>query len=277
MALIKWGDKSAHWYTKEGKGQHDADLRVARKEGLYASVTTIDSAMFVNDFLENWKKEQIVIACLENPRQPHENEEEYANRVYEISLTKSRVAAEFGTKIHDAVEHYPEANPTPELAPWVDKFGVWYESNIAEKLSSEITLLDHDLGVAGRTDLRAIHKLHGRCIIDYKTQGIKPDDKGRKAPNYYPSWLRQLAFYAGADAKASAQWPVLPSCISVVIDSTEATAPYMKVWEPEAVKNAYKMFAVAAWMFYAGSGKRKAYWPNGTELNLSLGVPMPQS
>jgi hypothetical protein len=261
MGLIKFGSDSAHWYGADGSPQYDADLREARKSGLYASPTSIDKACFVNEFLQNWKNEQVVIACLDNPRQPHETPEDYANRVYELSLEKTRVAGEFGTKVHAGIEVWPEPPKDPEVQPWVDRFAEWYAENIQEKIGSEVVLLDHQIGVAGKCDLRAIHKIHGRCIVDYKTQGIKPDEKGRKVPNYYPSWIRQLAFYAGADAKDSGLWPQFPAAISLVLDSTEASKPYMKVWEPEAIKNAYKVFVVAAWMFYNGQAKRKPYWP----------------
>jgi hypothetical protein len=271
--LIRFSE-STHWYTPDGKPDHDADLRGARKKGLYASPTSIDKAQFVNDFLENWKKEQVVVACLDNPRQPHETPEDYANRVYELSLEKSRSAAEFGNKVHAGIETYPYPAKEPEVQPWIDQFGLWYNENIKESLGSEVVLIDHDIGVAGKCDKPCVHKIYGRAIVDYKTQGIKPDEKGRKAPVYYPSWLRQLAFYCGADAKRCGMWPVFPAAISLVIDSTEAAPPYMKVWEPEAVKNAYKVFVVAAWRFYNGDAKRKEYWPV-PKWDLVPTVPMP--
>ncbi len=272
--LINFGDGGSHWYRKDGQPQHDATLREARKEFLYPSVTSIDKDQFVNSFLDQWKKEQVVIACIENPRQLHESPEQYAQRAYEISIEKSRVAAQFGTKVHDGIDSYVTngaiINQPPEIIPWIDKFIPWYHDNISDKIGTEITLLDHDLGVAGRTDLRAIHKIHGRCIVDYKTQGIKADEKGRKKPRFYESWPRQLAFYAGCDAKEFGLWPNLPICISLVIDSTEATEPYMKVWSKEEILGSYHDFVVAAncWC------RKRSYWPVGT-WSITPSIPMP--
>lgn len=268
--LIKFGEGGSHWYLPDGTAQHDATLREARKQLLYPSVTSIDKDQFVNTFLENWKKEQVVIACLENPRQPHETPEDYAERVYTLSLEKSRVAAEFGQRLHAAIDGYPAQPEDISLIPWVDKFGTWYQSNIQEKIGSEITFLDHQIGVAGRTDLSAIHREHGRVIVDYKTQGIKADDKGRKKPKYYDSWVRQLAFYASCDAKDSGLWPKLPKCISVVIDSTEASDPYMKVWEPQEIVDAYHDFVVGVncWC------RKRGFWPVG-EWKITPSIEMP--
>lgn len=270
MSLIRFGEGGSHFYAKDGSPRHGATLREARKEVLYASVTSIDKATFVNAFLDKWRMNELVAACLENPRQPHESPEDYATRVYELSLMKSVTASEFGHKIHSAVEEYPNPAKDPSLQPWVDKFGDWYNDNIKETIKTEATLIDHEIGVAGRTDLIAIHKTLGLVIVDHKTQGIKPDKKGRKAPNYYPSWTRQLGFYSAAYAKEKGLWPNLPTCISLVIDSTEATPFYQKVWGKDEINAAYKTFVVAAWQFY----DQRDFWPaQKWELNPSVRMP----
>ncbi len=147
-------DKSSHWYNcrnGEPKAQHDADLRVARKEFLYPSVTNIDKAVFKNEFLDNWKLEQIVLAAVEHPKQPHEDAESYSNRLYQLSLDKPRDAADFGTKIHDAIEGYPSC-PSEELKPWFDRYAEWHQENVLSVEASEKIMVDHDIGVAGKCD-----------------------------------------------------------------------------------------------------------------------------
>lgn len=269
MSLIRFGEQSSHWYFPDGKARHDVDLRVARKEILFPSVTSIDKDQFVNPGLDKWKMNELVAACLENPRQPHESPEDYASRVYELSQNKSNIASEFGNEIHDAIDKYP-LEPKPKLAPWIDRFRPWYEANVAEDLGKELTYVDPEIGVAGRTDRIIIHKVHGRSVCDWKSQGIKPDKKGKKAPLYYPSWVRQLAFYASCDAKETGIWPDFPTCISVVIDSTEPSDPYTKVWKKEEIKDAYKSFVVATWMWC----DKRSYWPCGKwELNPSVRMP----
>jgi hypothetical protein len=268
--MIKFSD-GAHWYDKAGKPQHDADLRVARKQLLMASVTTIDKAQFKNDFLDRWKMNQLVIAASENARQGHESTEEYANRIYELSMEKATKAAEFGKEVHAAIEVYPQMPLNPVMAPYFDEFGKWCSENITEIIGTEMVLVDNDIGVAGRGDWKGTHKTLGTVILDFKTQDVKKDDKGRKKPAFYDAWPRQLAFYAVADAKLSGMFPAIPTCISLVIDSNEPAPPFIKVWDRDEIKSAYEDFVLAVYAWH----KKRRYWPVG-QFSVTAGVPMPE-
>jgi hypothetical protein len=273
-------DTAAHWYGRDGSAQHDAGLKEARKNNLYPSVTTIDKEVFKNIGLERYRMNQLVMAACANPRQPHETDEGYSNRIYQLSLEHSKSAAEFGSALHDAIEHYPQMPLDTNLVPWLDKFGGWYSENISHPLFQEKVLLDHDLGVAGRCDFIGIGKgkFGGKTIVpDWKTQDVKKDDKGRKKPNFYTSWGRQLAFYAVSYAKEKGSFPMgIPTCISVVIDSNEPEEPFVKVWTDEEIKDAYMTFVVGAWLYFSGSGNRKPFWPqqNG-EWKIGTSIPLP--
>lgn len=257
--LLKFED-GAHWYRKDGSPNHEATLREARKEILYPSVTTIDKAVFKNDFLDRWKMEQLVIACCENPRDHEEPTQNYARRVYDISGTKARVAAEFGKSIHGVAERYPSI-PSNDLLPWFTHISEWYEANISQPISQELVVVDNDIGVAGRTDLIAEGKgaLTGRVIVDWKTQDVKTDDKGRKTPAFYESWPRQLAFYGSAYAKSVGLFPYMPTCVSLIIDSNQGGVVYPKVWSQEEILEAYEDFVFGAYRWF----KVKKYWPTG--------------
>lgn len=257
--LIKF-DGGSHWYGKDGEPQHDADLRVARKQFLYPSVTSIDKDTFPNLFLERWKMEQLLKAAAETYKMPHESVSQYAQRVYDISNTKARDAAEFGKKLHDAMDNYPK-QPAEELLPWFNNFAAWYESSIESKVASERVLLDHDIAVAGRTDFIGYGKgaLSGRVVADWKTQDVKIDDKGRKKPNFYDSWQRQLGFYAVADAKEAGMFPILPTCVSVIIDSNPDAQVYTKIWTNKEIVEAYEDFVAGTWLWC----RKRGYWPNG--------------
>jgi len=272
--VIKFGS-AAHWYNKDGEGKHDATLTDARKLLLYPSVTTIDKDIFKNDFLDRWKMNELAKAAASTFKQLHESEEDYANRIYEISLGKGNTAADFGKEIHDAIEHYPQLPLNTSLHPWIDRFGRWFDANVEEVIHRERVVLDHDLGVAGRCDFIGLQK--GRVIIpDWKTQNVKKDEKGRKKPVFYPSWPRQLGFYAVAFAKETRTFPSIPKCISVVIDSNEPDDPFVREWSDDEIKNAYKDFVVGAWLWFNGSGKRKPYWPQpGGPFSINPGVPLP--
>jgi hypothetical protein len=255
--MIKFSD-GAHWYTKDGLPMHDADLREARKKLLYTSVTTVDKEAFKNDFLDRWLREQLAIAAFDNQPNPGESKKDYCNRIYQISIEKGVLAAEFGREIHDAINEYPQLPLSPKLIPFMDVMYGWYKKNILSKVASETVILDHQIGVAGRGDLKAITE-YGLTWIDWKSQDVKKDDKGRKKPVFYDSWLRQLAFYSITDAKETSIYPQIPTCMSVIIDSNEPDTPFVKVWDQESVVFAYRQFITGAWQWHA---KRK-YWPVG--------------
>lgn len=279
--LLKF-DKSQHWYDCKGSPEpkHDADLRVARKQNLYPSVTTVDKAVFKNDFLDKWKLEQVVIAASQTFKQPHESDKDYMQRVYEMSLEKANTAATFGKELHDAIEHYPQYPLDTKLHPWLERFGRWADSHIAYPLHKEKILFDHDIGIAGRCDNISMGKgmFEGKVILpDYKSQDVKKDEKGKKTVAFYESWPRQLAFYAVCYAKETGSFPSgLPTCISLVIDSNEPDEPFMRVWTDEEIRYHYHTFCVGAWLWFNGTSKRKPFWPalNGP-WSVQPSVPMP--
>lgn len=257
--MLRFSD-SSHWYRPDnGTPQHDADLREARKKLLYPSVTSIDKDTFPNLFLERWKLNQLVIAASENMRQPHENEEQYSGRIYDISMEKSKEAVRFGKAIHGAIELHPTPPSDISLMPWFAKFEQWHNDKIANVIQNEGIVLDHQIGVAGRFDRIAVLKSGPRAVIDYKTQDVKVDEKGRKRPKFYDSWPRQLAFYSFADAKANEGLANIPECVSLVIDSNEGGGLYEKVWDKEEIKESYKEFVHGAWIWFHS----RNYWPVG--------------
>lgn len=260
MASVIKFNNSCHWYGKDGSPQHDADLRVARKQFLYPSVTTIDKDTFKNDFLDKWRMEQVALAAANTFKQPHEDEEGYANRIYQESLGKVNKASEFGKAFHDAAEKYPLYPIDTGIHPWVDRFGAWHDANVGEVISNERVLLDHHLGVAGRCDCiaKGNGRFQGRIIIpDWKTQDVKKDDKGRKKPAFYDSWTRQLAFYAVSYAKEAGLYPDIPVCLSLIFDSNEPSEPFEKVWSREETIDAYLDFVAGTYLWMS----KRGYWP----------------
>lgn len=253
---------STHFYQCKGEKaepKHEATLREARKEYLYPSITTIDKAEFVNEFLNQWKMNELVIAASENFKMPHEEPEDYANRIYNLSLEKSRTAAAFGTELHDAIEHYPQMPLDPKLGEFLKPFGAWYDDFFSERISQEKIVFDHALGVAGRTDFIGRTKKGGyKCVVDWKSQNVKKDKKGRKVPAFYDSWLRQLAFYSICEGKNDGTFPdAFPECISVVVDSNEPCDPFVKIWDRAMVVSAYEDVIIAAYRYF----KSRAFWP----------------
>lgn len=56
-----------HWYTASGETAHGSGIKVARAEGLLASVTTVMGTM-AKPFIERWKREQVLLAALSAKR-----------------------------------------------------------------------------------------------------------------------------------------------------------------------------------------------------------------
>lgn len=225
---------------------------------------------------------QLVIAAAQNYKQPHEDEEQYANRIYNLSLEKATTAADFGKDIHDAIEKYPNPPKSGVLVPWMQGFGVWYDSCVAAVRHREKVLFDHALGLAGRCDFIGEGKgpFEGKVIVpDWKSQNVKKDPKtGKKKPAYYDSWPRQLAFYAISYAKGDSQRvprsSEIPVCISVVIDSNEPCEPFVKVWSTDEILSAYEDVIIGAYTWF----KRKKYFPSPDGLfKVGFSLPIPES
>lgn len=258
---VRFDGNGSHFYSKDGTPKHDADLRQARKEGLFPSVTTIDSATFPNEFLQKWKLNQLLEAAAENHKNPHESVVQYQQRIYDLSMEKSKIALVFGKEIHDAIENHPVYPTDERLLPWVIEYDRWHRDNVKETISREKVLLDHDIGVAGRTDHICILSDGRRAIVDPKTQGVKVDEKGRKKPAFYDSWLRQLAFYAVCDAKETNLFPSIPVCISLCVDSEDGGLIYPKEHTKQDVIDAYETFLHGVWIWQ--SDHIRGYHPVG--------------
>lgn len=111
---------TGHWYGRDGSPQYrqqtaggnwrGTDLRDARKFGLVPSVTTALSVV-AKPALETWKVKQGILAALTLPRNPDESDDAYLARVLEDSKQQAKMAAEEGTRIHDAIECHFTGQP----------------------------------------------------------------------------------------------------------------------------------------------------------------------
>jgi len=255
--LIKF-EKSAHWYSKSGEPKHEADLREARKHILFPSITSMEKDVFPNPGLERYKMNALIRAVLDNPKQAHEDDEHYANRVYDISRQKAVDAADFGKRLHKAFQEYPK-EPEVAMLPWFDQFRNWIESNRVELLSREKVVVSEELGLAGCYDLFCT--INGTpAMVDFKTQDVKVGKTGKKKPEFYDSWLRQLAFYWYANASGKiATKPSNPNCLSIVIDSNHGGLLYFKQWDPREVEEAFEQVVAGVFIWCS----RRNFWPTG--------------
>ena len=105
MKFIETPQQSAHWYTASGESAHDADLRRARKERLFPSVTSIQQEL-ASPGLENWKIQEAILSALTLPRNDGESDNDFAARIMEDSKSHAKRSAEIGTSLHDWAEKY---------------------------------------------------------------------------------------------------------------------------------------------------------------------------
>ena len=195
-----------HWYCgktgeprytvigKNGK-ERNTNVRDAREQNLVPSVTTINS-MLSKSGLDTWKQTQVLYAAVEYPRWDGEDEKEWVSRILELAKTKSREAAERGTKIHDILDSYFSCVYLPEWPTYITRVQAHLDSTFGKRLWLSEKSFCHPEGYGGKCDLYSkpdpINNLPG-IVIDFKTTEKTPDEQ---TPYY--EYTLQLAAYREA-------------------------------------------------------------------------------
>lgn len=277
-----FSEDGSHWYYSDGRACHtvankskpgterNTTLKDARKLRLLPSVTTL-MKILDRPGLNNWRCEMAVLAALTLPMKEGETPDAFARRVATDADSIRDEAADFGKSIHYHTEIYAkwladpigkfitEAMPA-KAKPFMENVVNWFEENIddTQPISAERVVVNHALGYAGLRDLKATHRTHGLCVIDFKTQGVKPGGK----INFYPEWVKQLAAYDladGGDAKL----------LSVAINSKEPQPLEEKLWSDEEAARARKSMELTALLWMV----ERNYVPEcAAELALSMGI-----
>lgn len=248
MKLIPGNEPSAHWYTASGESAHDADLRRARKERLYPSVTSV-LQIKAKPGLDAWKRQEAILAALTLPRLPGESEQDFAARVsVDMDATGSKAAA-IGTMIHAYAEGLTggETVPVPSGYEKVCQLlACWISENLGSGVA-ESTMVSDDYGYAGRQDWAGTFAGGKYGILDFKTQNVKPGKK----PVFYPEHCYQLAAYAEGK----------PMELVNVIIGVHPENPVIaeKRWTVEEAENGWSIFrhCLAIWQLERGYDPRK--------------------
>ena len=253
--------KSGHWYHADGSPQHTIEgangkergtiLTDARKYNLFPSVTGIDKDVLTNFGVSNWYINTVLEASYTLPTMTGEDFENFCKRIRKDANQFGSEARKFGSEIHDAINNFhgdKNYKPDPALEPWFEEYLAWYQKNIEEVVCSERTVVNRKIGYAGTMDMVAKHVDYPEPIlIDIKTQNMK----GKK-PNYYDSWIRQLAAYRECvDGK--------PMVMSLVINSKEPMQPFEKLWTDQEVKTGWDVFRRACEIWQL----QRNYFPGG--------------
>ena len=250
-----------HWYRTDGTpchtveskagGRRNTDLGDARKLGLLPSVTAITKVVS-NPSLDRWKQNQMLNACVLSPFKEGDDLQRYETNMRKLAAKKMVDARAFGSLFHSAID---ELNVTgyltseyDEVKPFVKHYLEWTRDSRVSFVATDFVCVNQKLGYAGQVDGLAV--VDGKLtLLDYKTQDVKKDDKGRLKPSFYDSWVWQLAAYAKAD------WPNKPKRIqqvmSVVLCSQEPCYPIIKVWSREELARAWKVFKASCQIWQA--------------------------
>lgn len=258
-------DASAHYYQlhndgsvtamhdvvrADGSGRRPTTLSDARKLKLFPSPTSIEKDVRANPMLARWLKNELAKAFVNNPRLPAEADMAYAERVLKIADGTRDFAATRGTAIHAAIEN--SGTIDQDILPFYEAYLPWQDANVDFGIAAEMKMADPRIGVAGTVDRVIMHKQHGLCILDYKTQKMRDGNA-----SFYESFPRQLSFYA--QAYQHKHGGPLPRIMSVVIDSRTPSLPQDKLYTLEEQGRAYTEFLLQVWLWC----NHKEYWPVG--------------
>jgi len=208
MAILtdtKQKSQGSHWYSLEGEachqiakakgdGMRNVTVTDARKLGLFPSVTNI-LGVIAKPGLDKWKLQQVAKAAFNRPPDGKESAEYFTDRIIESAFDQVVDAADFGSRIHAALEKIFEGEPVEEeLQPYVQPTLDWKREKGLTFTHREITLVNAGEGYAGRCDVIAQGKKGQLVILDYKTRKTK---EGEKVTTYDGQGM-QLAAYAVA-------------------------------------------------------------------------------
>lgn len=216
-------------YTVIGANGKERNTNVAdaRKLGLVPSVTTILN-MAAKPGLINWMLDQAILAALTLPKKEDEDEASYLKRVKHDSKQQGKDAADFGTRIHNAIEIYMGGeNVSDEYVDYCEAVAeVLYDFYGDVQWIAEESFA-HSLKFGGKVDLHS-----DGIVIDVKTKEFGPDDK----VDGYEEHCIQLAAY-----REGLQMPKA-ECANVFVSRTHPGLVRVIQWDQKELAKGWQMF-----------------------------------
>jgi hypothetical protein len=190
--------EGGHWYTQEGLPCYEVpnksrpgEMRPttkgdARVLNLSPSVSAIAGTLTA-PALEKWKRDQLLLAASDTPRDPLDGVQAWQDRVMGLYYDRTTKARDIGTLVHGCIEkrlvdEAYDPNYAEHVAGALDAVDGWCG---LEGLSVEKSFA-HPLGYGGRVDL---HKRG--YVADFKTKEFTEADLPRTWDNH----AIQLAAY----------------------------------------------------------------------------------
>ena len=162
-----------HWYARDGEPRYEvpakngsmrpATLRDARIHGWYPGVTSIIKCAAAPG-LENWKRDQVLMAALTLPRIEGESCEQLNERIVRDSQEQAKKAREWGTAFHAAIQgHYEGTPPAEEM--WLQVHGAAeaIDANFPGHVWTPEKACAHPSGFGTKADLHSTD-----AVLDFK-------------------------------------------------------------------------------------------------------------
>jgi len=238
-----------HWYTAlgeprhtmpraKGDGERNTTLRDAKKHRLIPSVTTMLGLM-AKPGLDRWKQDQLLRIAYDNPPKMDESFERFADKCLVLHEQPVEEAADFGTRIHDAIEKYFEGYPIDDdLLDYINPAFRWKQENKLRFIEREKILVNMEHGFAGTVDIVGLGANQEKFIVDWKTRKTK---KGVKVTSY-DFQIHQIAAYAatywGEDQVDACQ----VHGANAFLSSSEPGRFEVIKYSPEELKEAWGVF-----------------------------------
>ena len=243
---------SEHYYDRHGRAAYGSSIKQARAKGLYPSATTILAAASSYP-LDQWKKQNtanssidLILEMINQEPWAHVRQQmtdpflktALISRIVKAADEVGKVAARFGTGIHDGAEAILNSDEWDKSNKTLVHLNQYLDDVVEETFWAERNIISPLHLYAGRADALIRHKVHGICLVDFKTQ--KMQKQGDKyVARFYPNYIRQLAAYAACCEPK-------PRCLSVVINSVTPEYPVEKLYTLEDQQKGLDAFLALA-------------------------------
>lgn len=251
--------KACHYQPKkDGSGLRPTTIADARKLKLYPSVSTILGCLH-KEQLEQKKMEKVILQAREMLAPTDFGEmspwwtartEDFVEQAKEQAFADWGQAQDLGSRIHRAIELHMGPTglvPEEELAPYVHGAVKKLEEIGFKKKEAEVTVVSHQYGYAGTTDLTG-YVGDAFAIADFKSTKTKPGEKLKG----WPAQVMQLAAYFDAYWGSIGGEKESTDCAyNVYISTTEPGRVEVIKRDADELQEAFKAFlAVCEYYFW---------------------------
>jgi hypothetical protein len=243
MKVSSYTSEAGHWYTREGEPMYtvvgkngkerNTTLRDARAHNLVPSVTTILNVA-AKPGLEKWKMQQVLFAALTLPKREEESEEDYLDRIIHDSKEQGRAAADVGTQIHAAIQHFYDNKEGYPFAEYVGGVDSKITQTFGDHPWSCEEAFAHESGFGGKCDMHTRSETDPEVgiVLDIKTKEFTDPEKVEG----YDEHLMQLAAYRVGLKMPKAR------CANVFVSRNVPGLVVIKEWEQPEIDLGWEMF-----------------------------------